>query len=114
MTCMVCGKRAYSEYCTTHKPRKPLKRTPLKTTRKPIKQAGKISKKWTSTRAQWFKDNPAEYYLCYLCSRRIDKSETTLDHVVPRSRAPHLRFEPSNLKPCCWTCNAEKGSKVLT
>lgn len=43
----------------------------------------------------------------------MDKSETTLDHVQPRSGAPDLRYEFSNLKPCCYACNSAKGSKRL-
>lgn len=36
--------------------------------------------------------------------------ETTLDHVLPRGSHPELRYELSNLKPCCWDCNYKKGS----
>jgi 5-methylcytosine-specific restriction endonuclease McrA len=39
--------------------------------------------------------------------------ETTLDHIKSRSRHPELRLELSNLAPCCWRCNKEKGSKEL-
>jgi hypothetical protein len=51
-----------------------------------------------------------------LVEARIDEArlaeETTLDHVIPRSRAPELRYDPNNLRPCCWTCNSKKGSRV--
>lgn len=40
-------------------------------------------------------------------------SETTLDHVKSRSSRPDLRYEFSNLKPCCFTCNTLKGSKSV-
>lgn len=100
-TCQVCGKRAYSDYCVQHKPRKP------------IPQQGKHAKKWQDTRKQWFRENPAKQYVCYLCGKLLNKEETTLDHIKPRSGNPELRYEFSNLKPCCWSCNASKGSKRL-
>lgn len=119
--CLVCNKRAYSDYCVQHKPKKPikssikpLKRTPLPPPRKRINQRGKVAKQWTETRNQWFIDNPAEFYVCYLCKKLIPKNETTLDHKIPRSRSPSLRFDPSNLAPCCWTCNGAKGSRVIS
>lgn len=80
-------------------------------------QKGKHAKLWSNFRRQWFKDNwPNEqgFYECYLCGKWLRDYETTLDHVIPRSRAPHLRYESTNLRPCCSTCNVEKGSKVLT
>lgn len=73
----------------------------------------KAALKWDQTRRLWFKENHQESYTCYLCGKFLYKNQTTLDHVIPRSRAPHLRYEFSNLKPCCWDCNSEKGSKVL-
>lgn len=79
---------------------------------KKLKKRGKQHVNWMRTRRQWFIENLAESYECYLCGRYLEPYETTLDHVIPRSRAPHLRYEMSNLKPCCWSCNTEKGSKV--
>lgn len=67
-------------------------------------------------RRVWFQENPPNdegYYVCYLCGRWLIPAETTLDHVVPRSHAPELRLEPSNLAPCCYVCNSKKGSKSL-
>jgi len=68
---------------------------------------------WQRYRRKWFRENPQDYYVCYLCNKSLMPYETTLDHVIPRSRAPELRYEFSNLKPCCYTCNSDKGSKVL-
>jgi len=62
------------------------------------------------------KDNPPNhqgYYECYICLKWVDYTEVTLDHVIPRSRAPHLRYDLDNLRPCCGTCNSNKGSKTL-
>lgn len=85
----------------------------------PIKKVGKQTAKWYKTRTKWFKEHPSDYYTCYLqisplCPKVMPPEETTLDHIIPRSRAPHLRYEFSNLKPCCGPCNTEKGSRVLT
>lgn len=68
---------------------------------------------WIRTRRQWFIENPAEFYVCYICDKSLMPYETTLDHVKSRSRHPELRYVMSNLKPCCWTCNSEKGSKDI-
>ena len=83
----------------------------LEQSKKKIK-SGKVTVKWIITRKKWFKENPADHYVCYICGKWLTPEETTLDHVIPRSRAPHLRYEFSNLKPCCFVCNGEKGSKV--
>lgn len=74
---------------------------------------GRHSFKWTKVRKEWFKENQADYYTCYLCGVGMLPGETTLDHVKPRSRAPHLRYKFENIKPCCWKCNQKKGSKTV-
>lgn len=73
---------------------------------------GKQAIRWIITRKRWFRDNKQDYYICYLCGKSLTRAETTLDHIIPRSRAPELRYEFSNLAPCCWSCNSQKGSKV--
>lgn len=62
------------------------------------------------TRAKWFAAHPAEWYLCHYCGRMLTKVETTLDHKISRSSAPHLKHDFDNLVPCCWPCNGLKGS----
>lgn len=119
-TCEVCGKRAYSSRCVAHKVRKPI---PVKNSRewhfeqsvkkanqrKAIKKHGKTHIEWLRTRDLWMKQNPKPWH-CHYCSKTLDTDTLTLDHLIPRSRAPHLRFELSNLVPCCFTCNGLKGS----
>ena len=97
MTCEICGKRSFSNRCMAHK------------IRKPLNQMGKQGKKWQTTRRQWLRDNPGPYF-CYLCGSLLLQSEVTLDHVTSRSRAPELRYEQSNLRSCCWSCNSQKSS----
>jgi 5-methylcytosine-specific restriction endonuclease McrA len=55
-------------------------------------------------------DNKQEAYNCFYCGKFLWPAEVTLDHYHSRSRHPELRYELSNLRPCCWNCNGEKGS----
>lgn len=93
----LCGKCQYNRYA------KPAK---------PIKKVGKIAKKWIEYRKDWFKRNP-EPYNCYICGIYLTVDTATLDHVLPRSGNPELRFVDSNIKPACFSCNQKKGSKRL-
>lgn len=80
-----------------------------------LRVAGKFGRKWNRKRASWKRQNPPNhqgYYTCYLCGKYVEGSEMQLDHIIPRSRAPELRFEMSNLAPSCPKCNRKKGSKV--
>lgn len=43
----------------------------------------------------------------------MTKNQTTLDHVIPRSREPNKRFDMSNLKPCCYLHNLLKASRTI-
>lgn len=104
--CKNCGMNGHSAtFCWAH-PKTPLKRRTLR-------RLGKYGKKWLKARADWFKENPSEFYTCYLCGDRLTPKETTLDHIKSRSRHPELRYEFSNLAPCCWRCNRLKGSRDL-
>jgi 5-methylcytosine-specific restriction endonuclease McrA len=83
-----------------------------------MRQIGKVGKEWAKARRQWFKDHPGEYFYCSLriskqCPGATRREETTLDHIISRSRRPDLRFDPDNLQPACQWCNAEKGSREL-
>lgn len=87
-----------------------------KASMKRIKTITKSDHAHKRTRTAWYRKylpNALGYYVCYLCGKWMLPIETTLDHVIPRSRAPHLMHDLENLKPCCWKCNGEKGSKVL-
>ena len=46
-------------------------------------------------------------YTCQYCEARPDKSELTLDHVVPRSRGGRSSWE--NVVTACTRCNQRKG-----
>lgn len=79
--------------------------------KKTMRRLGKHGRKWLSVRQQWFNDHPAQHYVCHYCGERLTRKETTLDHLQSRSRHPELRYDLSNLAPCCWKCNTEKGSQ---
>lgn len=119
--CTYCDRIGHLKVnCFEHKPKIPSYLIDPETKRYPpvlraakLKSYGKWAKRWAKTRSQWFIENPADNYTCYLCGKYLNPEETTLDHVIPRSRAPELRYVMSNLRPCCMTCNSIKGSKVL-
>lgn len=83
---------------------------------KRLRTAGKYSMRWMATKRAWHKANRPNhqgYYVCYICQKHIAEAEVTLDHIKSRSRYPELRFELTNLAPCCSGCNTLKGSKEL-
>jgi 5-methylcytosine-specific restriction endonuclease McrA len=47
---------------------------------------------------------------CQYCGRKLDTSELTYDHVVPRSRGG--RTEWTNIVTCCVDCNRRKGGRT--
>lgn len=71
---------------------------------------GKQALAWQQTRRNWFWDNQASFYICHYCGKQMLPGETTLDHKIPRSRAPHLRHDYDNIVTCCLRCNTLKGS----
>ncbi len=84
--------------------------------KKPINSKGPYYEKMRIVRRKWYKNNPPDhsgFWYCYLCGKAITKEEVELDHVLSRSRHPELRFEISNLKPACHTCNFDKGSREV-
>jgi 5-methylcytosine-specific restriction endonuclease McrA len=51
-------------------------------------------------------------YTCQYCGKKYKAMELTLDHVIPKSRGGHTRWE--NLVTCCKTCNTRKGDLSLS
>lgn len=115
--CKHCGKMGHFSYACFNNPKRKLKSIK----RSPINKIGKTTKQWIITRSTWIKKNPPASdgtWECYLkihpwCPGRMDIHRLTLDHVVPRSNDPSLRFALGNLRPACIYCNGEKGSKSL-
>lgn len=78
-----------------------------------MKQKGKYGKLWDATRRKWISENPPNhqgYYVCWICGVWVASNAFELDHVESRSRHPERRFDLTNLRPSCHSCNAEKGS----
>lgn len=92
MRCEVCNKRAYSNRCVAHKPRKP------------IRKKGKHTIEYE----EW-RDNVARPYLdktyghkCAYCgtTKRLD-----VQHIKKRGSHPHLKMELSNIEYLCRSCH---------
>jgi 5-methylcytosine-specific restriction enzyme A len=50
-------------------------------------------------------------WVCYLCNKKLDGSDATVDHIVPFKDNYDLRLQPSNLAACCRSCNSKKQNK---
>ena len=50
-------------------------------------------------------------HTCQYCGRRYDRSQLTVDHVIPRSRGGESTWE--NVLTACVSCNTRKGSRTL-
>ncbi|MEI6232471.1 MAG: HNH endonuclease [Planctomycetota bacterium] len=49
---------------------------------------------------------------CQYCARKMDRTDLTLDHVVPRSRGGTSTW--TNIVLACVKCNMKKGDRLLT
>ncbi|MCZ7645221.1 MAG: HNH endonuclease [Planctomycetota bacterium] len=47
---------------------------------------------------------------CQFCHRKFDRSELTIDHLIPRSRGGKTTWE--NVALACVRCNTRKGSRT--
>lgn len=109
--CKYCSSDKHASWMCFDKPRKTLQS-------KSINKYGKEAVKWMQTRNEWLQQNPPQSppwtalagWTCHYCKKFITIEELTLDHKYARSGAPHLRYEQSNLVPCCYADNKRKGS----
>lgn len=102
--CKVCGsKQHYASFCPS------LAKKPIGL-RKRMKARGKTYTRWNLCKSDWFQTYPAGHYICHYCGKYLSKAATSLDHKIPRSLAPELRYDFTNLVPCCWNCNGLKAS----
>jgi len=51
-------------------------------------------------------------FTCQYCERKLDSSELTIDHVIPRSRGGKSNW--TNCVLACNKCNTKKGSSLLS
>lgn len=47
---------------------------------------------------------------CQYCGNRVPRHEVTYDHVLPRSKGGHTRWE--NIVTCCAPCNQRKSNRT--
>lgn len=103
--CKVCNKRAYSEYCYIHKPRKP------------IRQKGRRTLEYE----QW-RDNVARPYLdrtkgiaCEQCFKlppmknEFEYYRHDVDHIEARGSNPDKKMQLSNVRYLCRICHTKRN-----
>jgi 5-methylcytosine-specific restriction endonuclease McrA len=79
-----------------------------------MRSLGKVGKEWLKVRAVWLqlnRPNHQGYYTCAIGGEWVRAEEMELDHILPRSARPDLRFVLDNLQPTCHRHNTQKGSK---
>lgn len=89
--CSICGKRAYSEYCVLHKPKKPLKRTRIST-------KGKEYQRWQKFRQEVAIPYMDKHYghFCRCCKR--SDVPLDIDHIKSKGSHPGMKYQLSNLQ----------------
>jgi 5-methylcytosine-specific restriction endonuclease McrA len=95
MSCIKCGKRAYSEFCVAHKPRKP------------IKQIGKRTvayNKWRNEIAKPFLDDN----FGHVCSNCQATEGLEVDHILTRGSRADLKMNLTNVQWLCGPCHRKK------
>jgi 5-methylcytosine-specific restriction endonuclease McrA len=78
-----------------------------------MRRLGKVTKEWLKVRREWIKLHPPNHQGYYVCFKGdwVRAEDMELDHIIPRSHRPDLRFVLSNLQPSCSRHNTQKGSK---
>jgi 5-methylcytosine-specific restriction endonuclease McrA len=73
--------------------------------------SGKVKKKAQNNgkrRRRMLRRHP----FCRYCGCHVNDENSTLDHVIPRSKGGHNGM--SNVVLCCLNCNARKGDKDVS
>lgn len=121
--CKLCGSQWHTAFkCRLKVRAKMHMNVPLKRSSKVLRPESKKSMaKRKSTYKKWVKANPPNEYdtwTCYLqisslCPKILRKEYLTLEHIIPKVKAPELKYDISNIKPACSFCNKQKGSQTL-
>ncbi len=120
--CSLCGSPYHTQTFCRMKPHKPLKRSDIKRSQKPLAvESPKSRTKRIRTYKKWMATNPPDstgHWECYLqisslCPRMLTRDMLTLEHVMPKVKAPELKYEIANIRPSCAFCNKMKGSRTL-
>jgi hypothetical protein len=123
--CKVCGKKANSEYCFLHKPkklprRKPARKTsgrkaPAKRVYKPKKKQDPIKKElwdWYSRYNRLLHSDDNGYCKCYTCEYTGFWKADGIECGHFQSRAHLATFiHPLNCRPQCRFCNRNKSGQ---
>lgn len=75
----------------------------------------------SAMRKRWFELNPPNHngkWICYLqiskdCPELLTSESLTLEHIMPKVKAPELKFNHENIAPSCQFCNTIKASRTL-
>lgn len=111
MRCSYCGKRAYSDYCVQHKPRKP------------IRKRGKKTLEYEAWRDAVAKPYLDEHFgkICAACGgARCHNKLLDVDHIQNRGSSPQAKMDLGNVQylgrfPCHYekTNNIREENNVL-
>lgn len=111
-SCEVCGKRAYSNFCVSHKPKKPIvsRSKPLQRVKvsKPITHTSKKKKSQKTALKKKLEKLVKDYvklrddYTCQHCGQKVEGTNCHASHVIPVSRSGYLQFDPLNMKVLCY------------
>lgn len=137
--CKVCGAGAYSDYCFRHKVRGADKDPEPKCShcgsvwhyetfcfvkykkRTIAFESTKAKTSRQATKKEWHRHNPHDEngeWACYLqlspnCYKKVNYDTLNYEHVIPKVKAPELRYDHTNIKASCQPCNKMKGSQTL-
>jgi 5-methylcytosine-specific restriction endonuclease McrA len=68
-----------------------------------------MSPQWRKMR---FRILHRDNYTCVQCQLKLTSKELQVDHIVPRTKAPHLALEPSNLRTLCRVCHTRAPTSM--
>ena len=74
------------------------------TTEKQIKEERQKARELRKSR--WWLNKISQNCKCYYCNIDLQKTEVTMDHVVPVSKGG--KSTKNNVVPCCKDCNNQK------
>ena len=98
MICIVCGSRAYSQWCVRHKPRKPIatyKHPKQRSTKEVVYQSWKESECRPALIAR-------DGNVCSCCHRHAtDGEKLDIEHTLTKGSRPDLKHDLDNLTLMC-------------
>lgn len=105
MNCVVCNKRAYSNYCVQHKPRKPIK------VNKPLPRPTKRIRQVSTKQAQyhvWLEAEARPYLIardgnkCSCCKRPAASNEKLdIEHTIGKGAHPETKRDLNQMTLMC-------------